>query len=105
MSYGKKCSAAVKCACSNIQSRPFLSREASVNYAACRSSVIVGEVRVGLAASSQTRLVEPIVPNCQFNDTCAVNFDTDIYGIFLSYVLKLKWRDFDISHQLRSMVY
>ena len=85
--------------------RPFLSREASVNYPACRSSVVVGEVHVGLAASSQTRLVEPIVPNCQFNDTCTVNFDTDIYGIFLSYVLKFKWRDFDISHQLRSMVY
>jgi len=74
-SYIKDSSASQKRACSNILSRPFLSRETSDVNTACSSSMAGGEVHVSFAALSQTPSVQPIMPNCQFTN-CTINFNT-----------------------------
>ena len=74
-SYIKDSSASQKRACSDILSRPFLSKEAYDVNTACSSSMAGGEVHVSFAASSQTHSVQPIMPNCQFS-SCTINFNT-----------------------------
>ena len=74
-SYIKDSSASQKRACSDILSRPFLSKEASDVNTACSSSMAGGEVHVSFAASSQTHSVQPIMPNCHFSN-CTINFNT-----------------------------
>ena len=74
-SYIKDSSATQKRACSDILSRPFLSKEASDVNTACSSSMAGGEVYVSFAASSQTHSVQSIMPNCHFSN-CTINFNT-----------------------------
>ena len=76
-SYIKDSSASQKRACSDILSRPFLSKEASDVNTACSSSMAGGEVEVyvSFAASSQTHSVQSIMPNCHFSN-CTINFNT-----------------------------
>ena len=59
-SYIKDSSASQKGACSDILSRPFLSKKASDVNTACSSSMAGGEVDVSFAASSQTLSVQPL---------------------------------------------
>ena len=73
-SYIKDSSGSQKRTCSNILSRPFLSRETSDVNTACGSSMAGGEVHVSSAALSQTPSVQPIMPNCQFTN-CTINFN------------------------------
>jgi len=63
-SFIKDSSASQKRACSDILSRPFVSKE-SVRFC----------MIVSFAASSQTHSVQPIIPNCQFSN-CTINFNT-----------------------------
>jgi len=72
----KDSSASQKRACSDILSRPFLSKEASDVNTACSSSVASGEVHVSFAASSQTHSVQPIMPNCQFSNNIVLLIST-----------------------------
>ena len=74
-SYIKDTSASQKRACSDILSRPFLSKEASDVNTACSSSMAGGEVHVSFAASSQTHSVQSFMPNCHFSN-CTINFNT-----------------------------
>jgi len=66
-SYKMDSSASQIRACSDILSRPFLSREVSDVNTGCSSSMAGGKVHVSFVASSQTHSVQPTKLNCTIN--------------------------------------